>query len=312
MASLGNRTDWVDGLAKLAVFLLAAASLRGQVFPPSTGASGSGTIASTTSVLKGDGAGAAVAASASDIPTLTSAKISDFSTSQSGALIGDVTKSAGSGSTTVTALNGTSLAGLATGIVKNTTATGVPSIITAPTGAIVGTSDTQTLSGKSIDAGQLTGAIVADRMPALTGDVTTTVGTIATTVAKINGVALSGLATGILKNTTTSGVPSIATSGTDYTAPVASGTATLGTSAIGSGACATVVTVAGSGIATTDIIQVGFNGDPTGVTGYAPSANGGLAIISYPTSGNANFKACNDTSASITPGAITLNWRVAR
>jgi hypothetical protein len=38
-------------------------------------------------------------------------------------------------------------------------------------------------------------------------------------VAKINGVALSGLATGILKNTTTTGVPSIASAGTDYVVP---------------------------------------------------------------------------------------------
>jgi len=35
------------------------------------------------------------------------------------------------------------------------------------------------------------------------------------TVVKINGTALSGLATGILKNTTTTGVPSIAVAGTD-------------------------------------------------------------------------------------------------
>lgn len=38
-------------------------------------------------------------------------------------------------------------------------------------------------------------------------------------VVKINGVALSGLASGLLKNTTTTGVPSIATAGTDYVIP---------------------------------------------------------------------------------------------
>ncbi|MGD0586364.1 MAG: hypothetical protein ABSA86_11430, partial [Oryzomonas sp.] len=93
---------------------------------------------------------------------------------------------------------------------------------------------------------------------------------------------------------------------------IAGNTATLGTSAISSGACATAVTVAGSGIATTDVIDWGFNGDPTGVTGYAASATGMLTIIAYPTSGNAVFKVCNNTSASITPGAITLNWKVRR
>jgi len=44
-------------------------------------------------------------------------------------------------------------------------------------------------------------------------------GTTALTVKKINGVALSGLTTGILKNTTTTGVPSIAVAGTDYLSP---------------------------------------------------------------------------------------------
>lgn len=59
------------------------------------------------------------------------------------------------------------------------------------------------------------GTLAAARMPALTGDVTTTVGTVATTVSKINGTTLSGLATGLLKNTTATGVPSIAVAGTD-------------------------------------------------------------------------------------------------
>lgn len=56
-----------------------------------------------------------------------------------------------------------------------------------------------------------------------TGDAT---GSTALTVVKINGVAMSGLATGILKNTTGTGVPSIAVSGTDYTSPSSTETMT--------------------------------------------------------------------------------------
>ncbi len=96
------------------------------------------------------------------------------------------------------------------------------------------------------------------------------------------------------------------------TQTISNGTATLGTSAIASGTCATVVTVSGTGIATTDNIMADFNADPTGVVGYQPSATGMLTIIKYPTSGNVNFKVCNSTLNSITPGAITLNWRVTR
>jgi hypothetical protein len=48
------------------------------------------------------------------------------------------------------------------------------------------------------------------------------------TVAKINGTSLSGLATGILKNTTSTGVPSIAAAGTDYLAPTGNGSSLTG------------------------------------------------------------------------------------
>lgn len=94
---------------------------------------------------------------------------------------------------------------------------------------------------------------------------------------------------------------------------IASGTAVMGTSAITSGACATVVTVSGTGIATTDVITVSFNSDPTAVTGYGASATGAvLTIYPYPTANNANFKVCNSTASSITPSALTLNWKVVR
>jgi hypothetical protein len=96
------------------------------------------------------------------------------------------------------------------------------------------------------------------------------------------------------------------------TITIASGTATLGTSAISSAACATAVTVSATGVATTDTLTTGFNGDPTAVTGYIPSTSGMLSIIAYPTANNVNFKVCNNTASSITPGAITLNWRVVR
>jgi len=150
------------------------------------------------------------------------------------ALTGDATSSVGSAATTVVGINGIALSGLATGLLKNTTTTGVPSIAVAGTDYSVATNGTvgQALtsngtggfgtaltlatvatSGSASDLSA--GTLAAARMPALTGDVTTTVGTVATTVSKINGTTLSGLATGLLKNTTATGVPSIAVAGTD-------------------------------------------------------------------------------------------------
>ncbi len=100
--------------------------------------------------------------------------------------------------------------------------------------------------------------------------------------------------------------------GGTVTYTVASGTSALGTGAIASAACATAVTTTATGTATTDVISWGFNGDPTGVTGYVPLTTGMLTIIAYPSANNVNFKVCNNTSASITPGAITMNWAVRR
>lgn len=93
---------------------------------------------------------------------------------------------------------------------------------------------------------------------------------------------------------------------------IASGTSALGTSAIASGACATVVTTTATGVASTDAIIWNPNGSIKAVTGYIPSTSGGLTIAAYPTTNNVNYDVCNWTAGSITPGAVTLNWRVTR
>jgi hypothetical protein len=102
------------------------------------------------------------------------------------------------------------------------------------------------------------------------------------------------------------------TGGGTVTQTIASGATAMGTTLIASAACASAVSVAATGVLTTDVIEVSFNGDPTGVTGYVPATMGMLTIIPYPTAGYVNFKVCNNTGSSITPGGITLNWRVTR
>lgn len=91
---------------------------------------------------------------------------------------------------------------------------------------------------------------------------------------------------------------------------IATGTATLGTSLIASSACASVVTVTATGVTTTDRVSADFNGDPTGTVGFQPGAM--LTIVKYPSSGNVNFKVCNNSAGGITPAAVTLNWSVMR
>lgn len=96
------------------------------------------------------------------------------------------------------------------------------------------------------------------------------------------------------------------------TVTIASGTKALATGAIASGACTAAQTATATGTLTTDTLMADFNADPTGTTGYAPVTTGMLTIIKYPTADTANFKVCNLTAASITPGAVTLNFRVVR
>lgn len=119
----------------------------------------------------------------------------------------------------------------------------------------------------------------------------------------IAGIASLGtnVATGLATATgTANGFPRI----------IAGGTIALGTSAITAGTCGTAATATATGTATTDDIDAGFNGDPTAVTGYTPTAM--LTLVVYPTTNTVNVKQCNLTAGSITPSALTLNFWVRR
>ena len=146
----------------------------------------------------------------------------------------------------------------------------------------------------------------------------TTGATVAITPAtKITGVLTTGsnIELGNASDTTISrsaaGV--LAVEGKVIPRIIVSGTKALATSEIASGACSAAQDGGtATGTATTDIIDWGFNADPTGITGFGPSADGGLFIYAYPTSDHVNFKVCNNTADAVTPGAMTLNWRVLR
>jgi hypothetical protein len=118
---------------------------------------------------------------------------------------------------------------------------------------------------------------------------------------------VSGLGTGVA----TAAAANLSAAG-GLTTTIASGALTLNTTAVSSATCGTVQTATATNTATTDVVLASFNGDPTAVTGYVPLTTGMLTIITYPTANTFNIKICNNTSASITPGAITLNWRVVR
>jgi Repeat of unknown function (DUF5907) len=156
--------------------------------------------------------------------------------------------------------------------------------ITAPT-----TSATLTIAdGKTLTASgdaTVSGTNTGDQTITLTGDVTGTgTGSFATTVGKINGTSLAGLATGILKNTTTTGVPSIA---------VAADFPTLNQSTTGNAATATTATnIAG------------------GVIGSVPyqSAAGTTALLAGNTTTTAKYlTSTGDGTAATAPTWTTIN-----
>jgi hypothetical protein len=110
-------------------------------------------------------------------------------------------------------------------------------------------------------------------------------------------------------------VKELANNGSAYllTRTIATGASALGTSSITSGACAPVVTGTATGAATTDNLIVDDNAsDLSGVTGYGVSASGTLTIYRRIIPGRVNFTVCNSTRGPITPGALTLQWRVVR
>lgn len=168
-------------------------------------------------------------ASAANRGVLSSADWTSFNNKVSNAThTGDAT---GSTALTVVGINGQSLAALATGLLKNTTTTGVPTIAIAGTDYLTPTGSAASLTSFPTFNQNTTGSaatLTTGRTIGITGDVTWTSPsfngsgnvTAAATVTRINGVALSGLATGILKNTTTTGAPSIAIAGTDYQVPL--------------------------------------------------------------------------------------------
>ena len=111
--------------------------------------------------------------------------------------------------------------------------------------------------------------------------------------------------------------PTTAAGNATFTQTIASGATALATTAITSATCQTVTagsvnSAAATGVVGTDAITFTPNASIKAVTGYTPGTSGGLTITAYPTAGYVNFDVCNWASTSITPGAVTLNWKVTR
>jgi hypothetical protein len=114
------------------------------------------------------------------------------------------------------------------------------------------------------------------------------------TVVKINGTSLASLSTGILKNTTSTGVPTIAVAGTDYQAPI--NLTTTGTGA---------ATLSGT---TLNIPAVSSTVNASTISGTVGIANGGTGLSTIPANGQIDIgNGTGFTRATLTAGtAITI------
>lgn len=96
------------------------------------------------------------------------------------------------------------------------------------------------------------------------------------------------------------------------TQTLCSGTISIPTASVASSSLSSTVTATCTGLATTDTIIATSNVNVFTVTGFAPSTTGILSINIWPTANTINLNLENDTAAAITPGALTINYRVVR
>lgn len=84
------------------------------------------------------------------------------------------------------------------------------------------------------------------------------------------------------------------------------------TSAINTASKSSSVTGTCTGLTTSDTISCSASVEIFGVTGFVPTANGILALSVWPTTDTINAEYANNTSGTLTPGALTLKCQVIR
>lgn len=201
--------------------------------------------------------------------------------------------------------------------------------LTLPTSTdtLVGRATTDTLTNKSIDASQLTGSVAAARMPALTGDVTTSAGAVATTIAanavtyakfqQVAAQSLVGNATGSLANATgitlggslqfsgssLSTVQDIRTTAAPTFNQLTVTTVVNGVAITPPGTSATLTLASGSGLATSGANSITLTS--TGTTNVTLPTTGTLATVNG-SLGNATATTINKVTITTPATSATL------
>jgi hypothetical protein len=110
---------------------------------------------------------------------------------------------------------------------------------------------------------------------------------------------------------TSAGTWTASATGGGTTSTICSGSFALSTALIAAGGDY-LNTQACTGLLSTDTITLDFNLDPTSTVGFIPGSGAILSLYKFPTAGTINVYQVNNTASSITPGAVTVNYRVYR
>lgn len=160
----------------------------------------------------------------------------------------------------------------------------------------------QTLTNKSIVATQLTGTLQAGQFPALTGDITTTAGALATTLATVNSNVGSFTNASITVNG-----KGLITAASNGTAPVTSVTGTTNRITV-TGTTSAVVDIAATYVGQSSITTLGTvtTGVWTGTT--IAIANGGTGVTSVTTAPAATAFAGWDANKNLSANAFSAGF----
>lgn len=203
--------------------------------------------------------------------------------------------------------------------VNGTTCTlGSTCTVTAAAGTLTGTTLNSTVVTSSLTALGTIASLVATTSSLGTATATTfdkvTITTPATsaTLTILNGKTLTANNSITLAGTDSTTMTFPTTSAT-ITQTIASGQTAIPVTSLAGNSCdASATTATATGGATTDAVAVTYASDPTAVTGYGGGTSGGITISAWVTSNTFNFKRCNQTGSSISPGALNINWRITR
>ena len=293
----GTITANLTGNASTATKLAATKNINGTAFDGSADI----TLTAAAGTLSGTSLNSTVVSSSlTSVGTLTNLTVTNpitgsitgnaataaSATSFSGNLSGDVTGA--QSATVVGKINGTSLAGLSTGLLKNTTSTGVPSIATVGTDYAAGTSALATGILKSTTTtGVLTIASASD-FPTLNQNTTGNAANVTGTVGVGNGGTGATTLTGYVKGSGTSVLTASAT------IPVGDLTGTLPITAGGTGAStkAAAFDALSPMTASGDLIYGGTSGTGTrlakGTNGQVLTLASGVPSWSTPAAGGSS------------------------